>query len=121
MAHLFIHCRKLQTFWSNVFDFMSRAYQRDFPPEPLTALFGVVERGWAQNKSERQAIKLATLVARKLILQAWKSVNPPTVKMWITELGNVIHLERIRFVLSDREPQFMKIWGPLLSMIEGLR
>ena len=121
LAHLFIHCHKLQSFWSQIFDFMSKAYQRDFPPEPLTALFGVVERGWAQNNCERQAVKLATLVARKLILQAWKSVNPPTVKMWIKELGNVIHLEKIRFVLSDREPQFYKIWSPLLSMIEGLR
>ena len=121
LAHQFLYCCKLQTFWNQVFDFISKAYNREFSPSPLTALFGVVERGWSHNKFERQAIKLVTLIARKLILQAWKSVCPPTVTMWIKELGNVIHLERVRFVLSDREPQFYKIWSPIITMIEGLK
>ena len=81
MAHQFIQCRKLQTFWSQIFDFLAKAYNREFSPAPLTALFGVVEPGRAQNKYERQAIMLATLIARKLILQAWKSESPPTVNM----------------------------------------
>ena len=80
----------------------------------------MVEPGWALSKYEVQVISLSTLLARKLILQAWKSEKTPTINMWLKELGGVLHLERIRFTLSKKEPLFMKIWSPILNLLDEL-
>ena len=78
LSHQFLLCHKLQNFWCEIFDFLSKAFERDFAPAPLTALFGIVEPDKVKNKYEVQAISLSTLLARKLTLQAWKSDKPPT-------------------------------------------
>ena len=114
LSHQFLLCHKLQNYWCQIFDFLAKAFKRDFPPEPLIALFGVVE---APNHYEVQAVSLCTLLARKLILQAWKSDKPPTVELWLKELGNVLHLERIRFTLSKKERLFQRIWSPIIEML----
>ena len=121
LSHQFILCHKLQNFWNQLFDLFGKAYNRDFPPAPLTALFGTVAPGWAQNKHEIKAILLSTLLARKLILQAWKSAKPPTIDMWIKELGSVLHLEKIRYTLAEKEPLFLKIWSPMVNLLNSLR
>ena len=121
LSHQFILCHKLQNFWNQLFDLFGKAYNRDFPPAPLTALFGTVAPGWAQNKYEIKAILLSTLLARKLILQAWKSAKPPTIDMWIKELGSVLHLEKIRYTLAEKEPLFLKIWSPMVNLLNSLR
>ena len=122
LSHQFLLCHKLQNFWCEIFDFLSKAFERDFAPAPLTALFGIVEPDKVKNKYEYevQAISLSTLLARKLILQAWKSDKPPTIGMWLKELGGVLHLEKIRFTLSKREPIFLKIWAPIIGLLNRL-
>ena len=120
LSHQFVQCHKLQNFGGQLFDFLTRAFGRDIPLAPLTALFGMVEPGWALSKYEVQVISLSTLLARKLILQAWKSEKTPTINMWLKELGGVLHLERIRFTLSKKEPLFMKIWSPILNLLDEL-
>ena len=65
------------SFWGQVFDFFAEAFKRDFPPCPLTALFGVVEPNRVMDEYEEQIISLSTLLARKLLLQRCKSEEPP--------------------------------------------
>ena len=39
LSHQFLQCPRLQTFWSHLFDFFAKAFDTNFPPAPLTALW----------------------------------------------------------------------------------
>lgn len=79
---------------------------------PLTALFGIVEPGRMKESYEVQAIfhLSSTLLARKLILQFWKSD---------LNCGNELHLEKIRFTTADIEELFEKIWQPVVHLLKS--
>lgn len=36
------------------------------------------------------------MIAKKLVLTKWKSVNVPTYKRWLEDITSTLHLERIR-------------------------
>lgn len=55
------------------------------------------------DKYEGQAVFLTMLLAKRLILQHWKSEAVPTFDTRIMELGRILHLERIRFIKERKE------------------
>lgn len=63
-----------------------------------------------KDSYEVQAIShlSSTLLARKLILQFWKSD---------LNCGNELHLEKIRFTTADIEEPFQKIWAQYIKYI----
>jgi len=42
------------------------------------------------------------MLGKRLILQMWKADYVPTFEMWARELGNMLHLEELRFILKDK-------------------
>jgi len=54
------------------------------------------------NKYQTQAIPLCMMLGKRLILQMWKADYVPTFEMWARELGNMLHLEELRFILKDK-------------------
>ena len=59
---------------------------------------------------EGQAISLCTLLARRLILQQWKSEAGPLFTQWLRELGNVLQMERLRYTITNKGRHFRKTW-----------
>lgn len=47
-----------KTFGGIYFDFLAKAFDREFPPAPLMAIFEVVESGSMKDSYEAQAISL---------------------------------------------------------------
>jgi len=43
------------------------------------------------------------LLAKRLILQHWKSEAIPIFDMWIMDLGKILHLEGIHFTKERKE------------------
>lgn len=66
--------------------------------------------------SEALAISFSTLLARKLLLHSWKSEKVPTFEMMLNEQGNVLHLEKMKYILSTREEIFLK-FQPFLNLM----
>lgn len=56
----------------------------------------------------------ALIIAKKLILQLWKGKEVPVLKMWLAELRNTLHLEKIRYTMNGNVKDFELIWRPLL-------
>uniref|UniRef100_A0A3B4EAX9 Uncharacterized protein n=1 Tax=Pygocentrus nattereri TaxID=42514 RepID=A0A3B4EAX9_PYGNA len=60
---------------------------------------------------------MATLLARKLILLKWNSPVPPSHSMWISELCNVVKMEKIRSVKSSSIQRFYNTWNPFFDYL----
>ncbi len=87
-------------------------------PDPFCVVLGVTGVLPTANAYETQAISLCMVVAKKIILRMWKSDCTPTHEMWITELVNVLHLEKLRFSCNNKIQVFDKIWCPILKLIK---
>lgn len=51
------------------------------------------------------------------MLQSWKVETPPTFDLWLRELSHVLHMEKMRYVMSANEGTFFKIWQPILDLM----
>ena len=111
LFHSLWSCSKIQSFWKCIFKFLSEANSIDLEPEPCSGLLGA-ENAFC-NKYQTQAISLCMMLAKRLILQMWKADSVPTFEMWARELGNMLHLEELRFILKDKLSIFIKIWKPI--------
>ena len=59
------------------------------------------------------------MLAKKLILRVWKLDSVPTYDLWLGEMSNTLHLERLRYYKDDRGDVFDKIWDPVLRFFNG--
>lgn len=115
LTHQFWACPKLSLFWTLIFDYISKAFHKTIVPDPLLAIFGCVEYNVNISGYIGQAISLCTLLAKRLILQHWKSEASPQFQQWLRDLGSVLHLERLHYSNTGRERAFSKTWQPLLD------
>lgn len=117
LSHLFWTCPKLHNFWCEIFKWFSDVYDTEFKPDPSIALFGYSLLLLDQSLSVENTLMYGMVIAKRLILRLWKSEAAPTFKDWLSELTGVLHLERLRYDLSNRLKIFYRIWQPILDHI----
>lgn len=54
------------------------------------------------------------VIAQKLILQVWKMNSVPMYNLWLREMSNTLHLERLRFYNEGRGDEFA-FWALILN------
>lgn len=118
-VHMFWSCAELRSFWSYIFDILSRAYGYVIAPNSLSAVFGIASLT-GTPKNLKQALAFTTLLARRLILPNWKLPNPPARSRWVVEVLHNLKLEKLRFTLKSSLKSFHVTWDPFLSYIHSL-
>lgn len=86
LAHLFWFCPRLFCFWSTIFKWFSKCYRININLDPLLGIFGCSTKSLKFKPDLRSALQLGMVVAKKLILLAWKSVTPPTFDHWLRSM-----------------------------------
>lgn len=119
MYIMFWSCAKLGSFWSYIFDTLTRAYGYAIAPNCLSAIFGTVPFTGVP-KNLKQALAFTTLSARRLILLNWKLPSPPLHSHWVREVLYNLKLERLRFTLKGSVKSFHVTWDPFLNHIHSL-
>lgn len=66
-----------------------------------------------KNIESTSLIQCLKFFGKKLILTRWKKRDAPSLKLWLNDLANTLHVEQIWDTLSDRLSSFSKIWAPL--------
>uniref|UniRef100_A0A8C4T7W4 Reverse transcriptase domain-containing protein n=1 Tax=Erpetoichthys calabaricus TaxID=27687 RepID=A0A8C4T7W4_ERPCA len=79
LGHMFWACTKLTSFWTKIFKCLSDSLGITIPPNPLTAVFGVLPDGLELEKDKQTVVAFTTLLARRLILLNWKNPNSPLI------------------------------------------
>ena len=120
LAHSFWACSKLYLFWKCIFQCFSKAYGKNLAPNPLVAILGATSVLSSVNKFERRAVQFGMVIAKKLILRVWKTDSVPTYNLWLGELSNTLHLERLRCYNEDRGDTFDKTWDPVLNYLKNV-
>uniref|UniRef100_A0A8C4SC52 Reverse transcriptase domain-containing protein n=1 Tax=Erpetoichthys calabaricus TaxID=27687 RepID=A0A8C4SC52_ERPCA len=95
LGHMFWACTKLTSFWTKIFKCLSDSLSITIPPNPLTAVFGVLPDGLELEKDKQTVIAFTTLLARRLILLNWKNPNSPLISQWETDVLYYLKLEKI--------------------------
>lgn len=117
LLHSFALCDKVKIFWFNVFSLISEILNVQLDPKPLTIILGVLDNVKRLNNFQQCFLSYCLIVAKKLLLMHWKKKDAPTTKMWLSDLTNTLHLERIKYTLMDKLPLFDKIWSPLIQYL----
>lgn len=118
LSHSLVFCSKVQKYWTDIFDLMSRIIQVQLKPDPLTFILGISSDDVGLNNAKRCFVSYGIIIAKKLLLTHWKKKDAPPVKLWLNDLVNTLHLEKIRYTLSDRLSTFNKIWAPLSLFLQ---
>lgn len=109
----FIHTGKIS------FHCFCEAFGKHWEPDPLIAILGATSSIVSANKYEKKTVLFRTVIAKKLILRVWKLDTVPTYDLWLGEMANTLHLERLRLYNEDRGDVFDKIWDPVLQFLRG--
>ncbi|KAF3856729.1 hypothetical protein F7725_017452, partial [Dissostichus mawsoni] len=86
LTHQFWTCPNLHSFWTSIFDFYSKAFDKQLKPDPLVAILGSTGDTNLNYGSDKWPVFLGAVLAKKLILRFWKSDAVPTFEMWLREV-----------------------------------
>lgn len=120
LFHAFFSCPKVTSYWSDVFNVLSRIFKTTLSPEPLLIILGTSELFRKFTSAQQRFISYSLITAKKLLLMSWKGPAIPTDKMWLRDLSNTLHLERIRYLLKDNLSFFYNIWQPLIDFLQSV-
>lgn len=93
LIHMLWKCPKLHIYWKEVVGIINRVFQIQLVEHSKLCLLGIIDEVTVEETS-RLAIARVLFQARKLILRHWKSTDNPTVKEWLTQMGDTIRLEK---------------------------
>lgn len=114
LTHMFWACPTLITYWSTIFDTLSRICNTQLKPCAEIAIFGAPTDESNLTQRQLNIIYFASLLARRRVLLHWKSTNPPKASHWLQDLMLYLHLEKIKYSIR-RSDKFSYVWQPLLS------
>ena len=120
LGHLFWFCPKLNQFWSDIFKCFSEVYNCNISPDPLTAILGGSRHLSMLTNLHRKTIQYGMVIAKRNILSHWKGDEAPSFKAWLSEIANLLHMERIRHNVSLSSATFDRMWQPFLLHLSRL-
>lgn len=109
--HMYWSCTSLNKYWRYILHTLSRVLNIKLEPNPLIALFGVMEEEEELTTSKRCTLSFASLLVWQAILLKWKDASPPTQAQWLEDIMSCLRLEKIRYSLQQSNGKFQKVWG----------
>ncbi|XP_027881709.1 uncharacterized protein LOC114149798 [Xiphophorus couchianus] len=85
-------------------------------PDPQIALFGHSPSLRNCSISMQTTVVYGMVIAKKVILRLWKTDKVPQFKMWLSNFTEIIHLEKLRYVVGFSN-KFCSIWQPVLDYL----
>lgn len=120
LSHSYALCHKLQKYWGDIFNFLSRILEVQIIPDPVLIILGISDELLKLNVAQQRLLSYGVITAKKLILLHWKDKEVPSFKHWLSDLTDTLHLERIRCILKEKLREFEKTWEPLVSYLHSI-
>lgn len=120
LCHLFWSCPKLRTFWSDIFRCLSTIHGCDITPDPLTAVLGVSHHLTTLSRFQQKNVQYCIITAKRNILTLSKEDKVPSFQAWLTDITNLLHIERVWHSVNLTSATFDKMWLPFTLYISSL-
>ena len=100
LTHISVLAQSLDHYWSSIFDVLSMLLNTSLQLCLLLAVFRVPVEPFYYTFREFDMIVFAALPARWRILLTWKSSVFLPFSVWLKDVMSLLHLEKLKFVLS---------------------
>ena len=118
LFHCLWSCPKLQVFWREVGQELNRILSINIVPEPKFFLLGLYPVGHKFKRTEIKFIDICLLQAKRVIALSWKSPDKPSIAHWFRELSLCLPIEKITYILRDKQEVFQEVWGRFIEYIK---
>uniref|UniRef100_A0A3Q3H395 Reverse transcriptase domain-containing protein n=2 Tax=Kryptolebias marmoratus TaxID=37003 RepID=A0A3Q3H395_KRYMA len=117
--HLFWSCNRIQVFWKAVHLMIQEIFGKRFPLTPSFCLFNHTSE-ILYNADTKHLLVTLLFLAKKCILLRWLAPQAPTVDMWISQISDIVLVEKLTHDLHQRSDRFWGIWDPIQSFLQRL-
>ncbi|PME06199.1 hypothetical protein A8A06_05290 [Escherichia coli] len=117
LFHCLWECAKIQNFWKDVIQCLSEMFNTKVPLNAKLCVLGIYSKNFLQTQKQYAVLDFGLLQARRAIALCWKSMDAPTMKMWMKELSECIGLERLTYIAKGKRKDFDKLWEPYINMM----
>ena len=119
LFHCLWACPKVSEFWLECGQEMQKILDINVVPEPTFFLLGIYPRDHTFKRSTRRFIDIGLLLAKRVIAMSWKSLYKPSIKKWIQEMTMYLPLERITYIIKDKQRLFEEVWGGFMDYLKN--
>lgn len=117
--HCLWQCPRVGEFWEevrlNVQDILSIRLELDSKMF-LLGLYPVVHN---IKRHEKIFLNISFLQAKRTIALSWKSMGKPSIAIWFRELTSCLPLEKISYILKNKQETFQNVWGRFIHYIKN--
>lgn len=118
LFHCQWECLKIQDFWKDVLKCLSDLFNTKVPLNAGLCLLGIYPKNFKRTLKQTKLLDFGLLQARRAIALCWKSMEAPSLRMWIKELSQCIGLERLTYIAKGKRKDFVKLWEPYMNIIK---
>lgn len=111
LFHCLWLCPRIKEFWEEVRVTVQNILSINLKVEPKMFLLGLYPDGHNLQLYEQIFINICLLQAKRVIALTWKKLGKPSVAQWFRELSLCLPLEKITYILKDKQDLFQKVWG----------
>lgn len=86
LIHMYWSCSSLNKYLREIFHTLSQVLKIKLKPNPLTALFGIMEGEEQLPVEKHHTLSFSSLLARRAILLKWRDTSPPTHAQWLEDI-----------------------------------
>ncbi|KAJ0000658.1 hypothetical protein NQD34_012500 [Periophthalmus magnuspinnatus] len=112
--HALWECSPVQGFWNTVTHKLTDILSCRIPPSPSLCLLGIITTFTIPPKYKNSLLTSLT-IAKKIILQNWKSKQSMNIKHWSNSLIHHISTSQMTAYFEDDIPSFMETWTPFIN------
>lgn len=117
LFHCLWECPKIQHFWKDVIKCMSEIFNTEVPLNVKLCVLGIYPEDFIQTSKQTKLLDFGLLQARRAIALCWKSMDAPSLRMWMRELLECIGLERLTYIAKGKRKDFDQLWGPYMNIM----
>ncbi len=101
------------------FSFSSKVLKIDFCHDPLIATLGWAPFLEKYTLNQIQIVQYGMTTAKHIIVLMWNKEFAPKFETSLTELSNVLHVEKNRNEIVGKPKRFVQIWKSFFEYLES--
>ncbi|KAJ7324180.1 hypothetical protein JRQ81_017200 [Phrynocephalus forsythii] len=117
LIHMLWKCPVIYLLWMEVLAYINKVLGKSLLFENIHVILNYIPTVWGLTKGQQNWILRALMVAKRLILKAWKDNHPPPFTQWSEDLRQLASFEQISYRKQLREDIYIDIWKPFIDSL----